>query len=413
MSRVFEDWKYPGLLLSAVGISYIGDFIYLVALNVFIFAKTDSVTAVAGLWLIAPIASIMTSSWSGSLIDRMNKKTIMIFTDILRGILVALIPLISDVWLIYAILFVISLCSSFFNPASGAYTVQLVPQDKLLRYNSISSILITGALVVGPAIAGAFVYYGSYQIAILCNAFSFFLSACFLSFLPSLHSKTTLPASTNKNSIATVISDWKMVFLFLKENRMFLSIYVLFQLIMTFAIALDSQEVVFTQSIIGLSESQYSLLLSITGLGYLAGSLFLTVFPSKIPIPYLIGFGSAIFSFGYLIYAFSQSFLSVSAGFIVLGFFSSFANTGFQTFYQKSIPADKMGRIGATLGFFQSVSLISTIVAAGILSEMAGVKLIVIGVSLLITMAAVILTVLTYFSHQSISIASKQKELAR
>ena len=92
-----------------------------------------------------------------------------------------------------------------------------------------------------------------------------------------------------------------MVFLFLKENRMFLSIYILFQLIMTFAIALDSQEVIYSQSIIGLSESQYSLLVSITGLGYLAGSLFLTVFASKIPIPYLIGFGSAIFSLGYLI----------------------------------------------------------------------------------------------------------------
>jgi MFS family permease len=412
MNRIFEAWKYPGLLLSAVGISYIGDFIYLVALNIFIFAKTGSVTAVAGLWLIAPIAGIVTSFWSGSLIDRLNKKSIMITADVLRGIFVALIPLISEIWLIYCVLFIISLCSSLFNPASGAYTVQLVPQNKLLRYNSIASVLITGALVVGPAIAGVLVYYGSYQIAILCNAFSFFLSAGFLSFLPNLHPKTNTYTS-NIGRVKTIVNDWKLVFSFLKQNRLFLSVYIPFQIITTFAIVLDSQEVVFTQTIIGLSESQYSLLVSITGLGYLTGSLLLSGFASKIPLPYLISFGTTLFSFGYGIYAFSQSFFSACTGFIILGFFSSFANTGFQTFFQKSIPQNKMGRVGATLGFFQSILLIATILTAGFLSEMLSVKNIVVGISLLIILVAVILNVLIYSSHKSSAMTPKQKELAR
>jgi MFS family permease len=408
MNRVITEWKHPSLLLSAVGISYVGDFIYLVALNLFIFAKTGSVTAVAGLWLIGPIAGIVTSSWSGSLIDRLNKKTIMITADLLRALLVAIIPFLSEMWLIYTVLFVISLCSSFFNPASGAYTVTLVSQEKLLRYNSIASVLTTGALVIGPAIAGALVHYGSYQTAIWCNAFSFILSACFLVFLPSLHIIKERD-SVSSARIKTVIADWKLVFTFLKENRMFLTVFVLFQFIMTLAIALDSQEVVFTQKMIGLSESEYSLLVSITGLGYLAGSLLMTAFANKLPIPYLIGFGSTLFSMGYGIYAFSDSFLSASIGFIILGFFSSFANTGFQTFYQKNVPAYKIGRVAATLGFFQSLSLITTIIVAGLLSELFGVKPIVIGASLLIVTIAVTLNVIMYASHKQNSSVSVQK----
>ncbi|WP_416730956.1 MFS transporter [Fictibacillus sp. JL2B1089] len=414
MRKLNSEWKFPALLLSAVGISYIGDFIYLVSLNLFIFAKTESVAAVAGLWLIGPLAGIVTSLWSGSLIDRLNKKTIMMITDIMRALLVACIPFLTELWMIYTILFAVSLCSSFFNPASSAYTVQLVPKEKRLRYNSISSVLTTGALVIGPAIAGALVHFGSYNFAIWCNASSFLLSACILSFLPSLYDKQGV-SSSSSNKLNILIDDWRIVGDFLRKQRLFLATYILFQLIMTLAVALDSQEVVFTQTIIGLTESQYSLLVSITGIGYLTGSLLLAVMANKFPVPYLIGFASTLFSLGYGIYAFSHSFFSACIGFIILGFFSSFANTGFQTFFQQSIPSNKMGRVGATLGFFQSISLIVIILFASFLSEWLNVKEVVIGISLFIICFAVTLNVLMYFYHnkkENYHKDAKQKELA-
>ncbi|MCA1054094.1 MFS transporter [Rossellomorea aquimaris] len=397
MKGIMREWKAPALLLSAVGISYIGDFIYLVALNLFIFAKTDSVAAVAGLWIIGPIAGIMTGFWSGSIVDRFYKKHIMIATDILRACLVAIIPFLSELWSIYLFLFLISLCSSFFNPASSAYTVQLVPKEKLLRYNAISSILITGSLVIGPAIGGALVQFSSYGVAIWCNAASFVLSGLFIMLVPNLHS---VEAEERTTSFMTVVTkDLRMVYSFLKNNRYFLAVYGLFQIMMTIAIALDSQEVVFTQDVIGLSEAEFSLLMSITGIGYLLGSILMTAFGGKWKIHYLIGIGSVLFSAGYVLYSFSSSFFMASVGFVVLGFFSSFANTGFQTFYQTSIPAQKMGRIGAALGLFQSALLIVLILAAGFLSEMFGVKPLVVGMTLVNALIACTLSLVSIVSH--------------
>lgn len=79
------------LLISGIGISYLGNWIYLIALNISILNLTGSAAAVAGLYIIRPIAILVTNTWSGSVIDRVNKRKLMIVIDIIRGLLVLLI----------------------------------------------------------------------------------------------------------------------------------------------------------------------------------------------------------------------------------------------------------------------------------------------------------------------------------
>jgi hypothetical protein len=61
-----SSWKHPALLLSGIGISYLGSWIYLIALNIAILNLTGSAAAVAGLYIIRPIAVLITNTWSGS-----------------------------------------------------------------------------------------------------------------------------------------------------------------------------------------------------------------------------------------------------------------------------------------------------------------------------------------------------------
>lgn len=58
----------PLFLLFGIGTSTLGDFIYLVAINVLILKLTGSAAAVAGLWIMGPVASIITKFWSGSVL---------------------------------------------------------------------------------------------------------------------------------------------------------------------------------------------------------------------------------------------------------------------------------------------------------------------------------------------------------
>lgn len=121
------SWKNPILLISGIGVSYLGNWIYLIALNISILNLTGSATAVAGLYIIRPIAVLITNTWSGSVIDRVNKRRLMISIDIIRGVLVFVIPFISSLWTIYTVLLLINIAGSFFGPSSSVYITKLVP----------------------------------------------------------------------------------------------------------------------------------------------------------------------------------------------------------------------------------------------------------------------------------------------
>lgn len=85
MKNKLLSWKYPFLLLFGIGTSNIGDWIYLIALNVMMLDMPNSPLAVSGLYMIKPLAALCTNIWSGSLIDRMNKRKLMMFLDWMRG----------------------------------------------------------------------------------------------------------------------------------------------------------------------------------------------------------------------------------------------------------------------------------------------------------------------------------------
>lgn len=75
-----------------------------------------------------------------------------------------------------------------------------------------------------------------------------------------------------------MIRDFTVVQEFMKTNRYVFFVYLGFVMIMIFSFAMDAQEVVFTQQVIGLSEMEYSLLISITGIGSVVGAVLLSIF---------------------------------------------------------------------------------------------------------------------------------------
>ncbi len=81
--------KYS-LLIGGLGFSNLGNWIYLVALNLFVWHLTQSPAAMAGIFIVGPLARVLTNLVAGSFIDRMNKRKLMMTTDIIRGIVVFL-----------------------------------------------------------------------------------------------------------------------------------------------------------------------------------------------------------------------------------------------------------------------------------------------------------------------------------
>ena len=394
-----KEWKNLVILLGSIGISSIGDFIYLVAINIIVYQMTGSATAVAGLWIIGPITNIVTKFWTGSFIDFRSKKKIMIFTYLLRAGFIIFIPISPNMFFIYTILVLLSIAQAFFGPASMTYVTILVPKSKRKRFNSIRSFTSSGAFIVGPAIGGALILLTNIHITLWINSIFFLLAAILLILLPTeeVINKKSIPKLTKKQ----IIKDFTVVLEFISNNKYVAFIYLGFLMIMLFSFTMDTQEVVFTQKVIGLSEVEYSLLISITGIGSVLGAILLSIFSNKFSIRYMIVIGLIMMAVGYLIYAFSWSFQSIATGFIILGFFNVFLNAGITTFYQNNVPINVMGRVTSIFQMMQSGLQVLFILIVGIIADLVSLRITIITLSLMMFISACIYSV-TVFKKQKL-----------
>ncbi|WP_010676686.1 MFS transporter [Bacillus timonensis] len=408
MKQIIGKWKFPALLLTGLGLSSLGDFVYLVAINLLVLKMTGSAAAVAALWVVGPITSILVNGWSGSIIDRSNKKKIMIVTDIIRAVAVAIIPILPSIWMIYAVLFVINVSKSFFTPTSTTYITVLIPKEQRKTFNSIRSLVSSGAFITGPAIAGMLFVVGSLEIAIYSNAILFAISAILIACLPNLDSGQT--QTTEKLQFKKLKEDWKEVIRFGKKEVFVMTIYFSFIVFDIFTMAMDSQEVVFTQRVIGLTEVEYSLLISVTGIGYAAGGLLVIFISRFLSIRTLIGTGLFMLATGYFIYSIASSFTIAATGFIILGFFFAFSNTGFTTFYQNNVPVEMMGRVTSIISVLQSAVSVVFLLFIGIMGDLLPLRYTIVTLSVISMVLAIIVIILVAQKSRKVYFVENQSQ---
>ncbi|MFC5734428.1 MFS transporter [Cytobacillus gottheilii] len=391
MKDIWRDWKNPSILLLSIGFSSIGDFLYLVAINIIVYQLTGSAAAVAALWIVGPLTNIVTKFWTGSFIDYRSKRKLMIVTHLVRAAFICLIPVATNMVVIYGILVVLSVAKAFFNPSSITYITILIPIEKRKRFNSIQSFASSGAFIIGPAIGGSFILLTSVEATLWLNAFFFLISAILLFFLPEKENfdKETIPTLT----IGQVIHDFTIVQKFMVNNKYVSFIYMGFIIIMVFSFTMDAQEVVFTQRVVGLSEFDYSLLISITGIGSVVGALLLSVFSNKFALRFMIAIGLIMMTIGYVIYAFSWSFTSIVAGFVTIGFFNVFLNAGIVTFYQNNVPVNVMGRVTSIYQLIQSAIQVVFILVFGVIADIVSLRLTTVTLALVMLLFSFIFSV--------------------
>lgn len=388
MRHRLAHWKQPFILLLSVSFASVGDFIYLVTINILVYKMTHSAAAVAGLWMIGPTVNVLTKFWTGSYIDYRSKRKIMIATYVSRVLVIFSIPFSPNVWFLYVLLICLSVAKSFFIPSSMTYTTQLIPKMLRKRYNSIQALTTSGAFIIGPAIGGTLILMTNVHTTLWINSGLFILSAFLLFFLPDLETSDQQPPHL---SFTQIKEDWTIALSFMKENYYVAFIYSAFLATTVFSFALDAQEIVFTQRVIGLSEIQYSLLISITGIGSITGTFILSIISHKLSLRLMISIGIIMQTIGYLVYSFSWSFVSIAFGFTILGFFIVFLNAGMTTFYQNNVPAQLMGRVTSIFQLIQSLLQIVFVLTVGAIGDLIPLRVTIMALALgMLTVAIMI-----------------------
>lgn len=378
LGNVVESWKYPLMLLAGIGISNVGAWIYLIALNLIILEKTGSPLAVAVLYILKPLATLCTNFWSGSIIDRLNKRNLMVTLNLVSAVFIATLSFLSSLWSIYLVVFLINIARSIFDPTSMTYITKLIPPKDRKRFNSLRSLIDSGGFLIGPAIAGLLFIIGTPIFAIYMNAIALLLSGLVNMMMPNLEKHIQFNSTNEKLSFEVIKQDWTVVLNFSRRYAYIMFIYFLFGCVMVMATAIDSLEVAFAKEVLSLSDSEYSFLVSIAGAGIVIGAIINAMIATKSSTSLLIGLGSLFVSIGYIVYAFSTIFFMAAIGFFILSFSLAFANTGFHTFYQNNIPVDVMGRVGSIYGLIEAVLIILATTIAGVAAQLISIQYVVI-----------------------------------
>lgn len=168
------------------------------------------------------VPSFFISPIAGVYIDRLNKKNVLIWSDIIRSIMVLSLPLIflqyNSLIPLYCIILIVFASACFFLPAKLSIIPELVDKKNLLMANSFSMASWTAAGIIG-FIAGSFLieFYGIKK-GFYINSFTYFMSAFILSFMV-IHKKDI----KDKLSLNDVRITFRKSFLYeLKEGILYL-----------------------------------------------------------------------------------------------------------------------------------------------------------------------------------------------
>lgn len=176
------------LLWTGMSVSLLGDGIYLVAIAWQVYDLSNAPTALSIVGLAWTLPMVVFLLLGGVLSDRFDRRKVMIFSDVVRGVAIAAIGILSvtdviELWHVIVLVAIYGSGEAFFGPAFGAIVPDIVPQDMLVEANSIDQFIRPLTLrLAGPALGGALIeLLGGPGQAFLVDSLTFVVSAlCFL-----------------------------------------------------------------------------------------------------------------------------------------------------------------------------------------------------------------------------------------
>ena len=173
-----RDFRY---LAGSLAVSQVGDWLYGVALVVYVFDQTGSPAWVAAATILRLAPYVLFGAVGGAIADRYDRRVVMVVTDLARAACMLGLAMVAltgaPVALALLLAFVSTTVGTPSRPAQGAITPVLVGEHDLAAANAVASILEHLALVLGPAIGGLLLLVGSPAVAFAANGVSFLASA--------------------------------------------------------------------------------------------------------------------------------------------------------------------------------------------------------------------------------------------
>lgn len=178
--NLIKEKSYIKILIAGI-INRFGDSIDAIAMTWLVYSVSQNASLTALNFGINFIPTVLIQPFAGAYVEKMNHKTILIFMDLLRGIVVFFIALLTyfqriEGWMIIIATFLLSTAEAFRMPANNALTPLIVKKENFNEAIALQSSMFRLSELIGTGVAGIIIGLCGIHVAIAIDALSFFLS---------------------------------------------------------------------------------------------------------------------------------------------------------------------------------------------------------------------------------------------
>jgi len=253
-------------------VTEMGSSLTALAASIYVYKVTGSALNVGLMMMASAAPSLLVGLIAGVVVDRYDRKKIMMAADLIRAVLIAAIPFLlpSNIAWIYILVALSATVGQFFGPAHASVLPEIASEEELNAANSLMAISSFGSLVIGYAAAGLITSSYSIAWAFYIDAVTFLISA-FLVYL------TRIPAiqvdeNTNVSSIFQNLKSGIQVITTTGSLRSMFIAYILIGI--TFGLT-NAIRLPFTIHALKSTEFVFGLLESVTLIGFVVASLLM------------------------------------------------------------------------------------------------------------------------------------------
>lgn len=370
--RVLRSPSYFPLWLGQL-VSSFGDTLHYIALVVLVFELSGRGLAVSGLVAAEIIPVLLLGPVAGVVIDRFNRKGVLIGADLVRAGLVLTLLWPQGVGHAYLVAAGLAAGNTFFNPTVQAVIPALTTEEQRLAANSVA--WSTGRLVqiIAAATVGGLVAFAGTAPAFALDAASFVASAALIATLRIPAHDGRLGAGT-KRGLGAYLGDARAGLAYALRDR-FVSRLLLVQSLASFAVgATGAMLIVLSEEHLGLPPASFAWLIGAIGAGALVGPLIPNVLTHDyrdarwLFVPYVIrGLGDALLAV----------VTTLPAAMVILFVYGLNTSTGmvvFNSTVQGAVPDAMRGRVFTLLDVSWSAMRLLSLAAGGVLVDALGIR---------------------------------------
>lgn len=318
--------------------SFVGDAVSMVALVILVVQISGSASAVGGA-LVARLLPTLAGPLFGVLADRLDRRMILVGSDLARALLAVAFVFATDLAVIYALTFLMGAARALFNPTVRAAFPGVVGEGDLTRANSLISATFSVSVTLGPALGGLLVAGVGVGAAFMLDAATFVFSAALLYRLP-------LPRPERANADEEgFFAELRSGLGYLAGARVPLAIVCGAFLIVLATDLATPAEVFLAKGTFETGDAGYGLLVGVWGAGMVAGSAATGVLGDRVPLLPVYFLSVFAWAGAFVGTAVAPLFAVALGALAVAGAANGVDNVATDTILQKRVPDALLGRV--------------------------------------------------------------------